>query len=164
MKQCCTDRNGDPKKKYRSREEAEKAARRERNETVGQTVYPCDEGDGRHLASPNASSPTSRQSVITRDARVALNGHTGNPLADSTKREVVKRLADYARPGALQLLEEKIAGFQRDTEEKTEAVRRLRRQIAALKNELESAERDLKASQRKLSNARFEYHRSERPA
>lgn len=63
----------------------------------------------------------------------------------------------------LRLLEEKIAGFRKDTEAITETVRRLRRQISALKSELESAERDLKASQRNLSNARYEYERMKRP-
>ncbi len=91
--------------------------------------------------------------MIMKQCRADRNG---NPKNLPTPEEC-------GQPGPLRLLEEKIAAFRKDTDEKTETVRRLRGQIAALKHELESAERDLKTSQRNLSNARYEYERTKRP-
>ena len=91
--------------------------------------------------------------MIMKQCRTDRNGNPNNMPTPE----------DCGQPGTLQLLEEKISGIRQDTEEKAETVRRLRKRIAALKNELESAERDLKACQRNLSNARYAYERTKRP-
>lgn len=162
MNPCCTDQSGNPKKKYQSKEDAEKVAKRRRDEGVAIKIYQCEQGNGWHLTSKNAAEPIRPKNVMTREERGLYTRPGKNLLGDAVGEEIFSQIKKDLLESTLRSMETKIDQTQQEIDEKAELIRSRRRQIAELKKELLTAEEDLKATRRNLSFRKREYESAKR--
>jgi len=157
MRQCCTDRAGNPKKKYQSKEEAEKSAQRRNNEGVKVIVYRCEEGDGWHLTSQNASPPERLNNVMIQVERVRYTKKNKNLLGNILDEELVNQLKNESQKNTLSILGEKIELAQQELDQKTIAYKSHKKDFFEVRKILNFAKQDLDEAQRELRNAQHEY-------
>jgi hypothetical protein len=157
MKPCCSDHNGNPKKKYKNREEAEKAAQSRRDEGVGINLYPCEEKDGWHLTSQNAPPPIRPKNVMTPEERGLYTRRSKNRLGDLLDEEVAKQLKDEVGRNTLHSQRGKLETLQQDIDDRVESIRSHRKELAILRNNLKTAEKNLNLTRQDLSIAKHEY-------
>lgn len=156
MKDCCTDSEGTPKKKYSSKEEAEKIAQFRRDEGLVIKVYQCEMRNGWHLTSLNATPPARSKNVLTsEDSRLyteKIRKRLKNVLGEAKSNEI----RDKFRRIALEELQAKVDQLERDSEEQLGAVQNCRKEMAILRGDLKAAEQELRESRQNLSKARHE--------
>lgn len=162
MNSCCTDQNGNPKKKYQSKEEAEKVAERRRDEGVAIKIYQCEQGDGWHLTSKNAALPIRPRNVMTQEERGLYTRPGKNLLGNAVGEEIFSQIKKDLLESTLRSMETKIDRTRQEIDEKAELIRSRRQLIAELKKELLTAEEDLKATRRNLSFRKREYESAKR--
>ena len=163
MQDCCTDRAGNPKKKYSSKEEAEKIAQLRRAEGLGINVYQCEERDGWHLTSLNATPQTRPENVMTSEDRGLYTKRIRNRLENVLGEVKSRKIKDEIRRNTLQALQAKVDQLERDSEEKVGAIQNCRKELVILRGNLKAAEHELRETRHNLSKARHELEIVSRP-
>lgn len=156
MKECCTDSAGNPKKKYSSKKEAERIAQLRRDEGMGIDVYPCNKGDGWHLAPQNTPTPARPQNVMTSEDRRLCTEKIRKRLENVLGEAKLKEIKDEIRRNTLQALEAKVDQLEHDVGESVAAATVCRKEFAVLQGNLKSVEQDLLETRRHLSKARHD--------
>jgi len=162
MRQCCTDHKGVPKRKYRTKEEAEKVAEQRNDEGIAVKVYACEEGDGWHLTSQNAPPPERPKNVMTPNERARYTKKDRNFLGDALDEELLNRLKDEAQKKTLANLEKKIEQAQQALDQKKNDYQSHRNDLIEMRNRLRLAEQSVNEAKMELSNAQNEYASAKR--
>lgn len=162
MSQCCTDHVGNPKQKYKSREEAELAAERRKEEGVELMVYPCDKGDGWHLTSRNAPPVLRPKNVMTQQERGLYSKPTKNLIGNVISENLEIQLKDRGRRKTLFLLKKNVEEAQLKLDKKKGVYQNYKKNLFEMKKNLSLAEQDVRESKRKLSNAQLECNSAQR--
>lgn len=160
MKPCCTDHKGKEKKKYKTKDEAERVAQLRRDDGIGIKVYECEDKDGWHLTSRNAPPPIRPKNVMTQEERALYTGRRVSRLGDLLEEEVASDLKQKVRKNTLNLYKRKIENLKQDLETREQIIRRHRQQLAILRKELQSAEEDYRIARREIISTEREYERA----
>ncbi len=162
MRQCCTDHKGIPKRKYRTKEEAEKVAEQRNVEGVAVKVYACEEGDGWHLTSINAPPPERPKNAMTPNERARYTRKQRNLLGKMLDEELLNELQDKSQKNTLNNLEKQIEVAQQTLEEKKNEYQNSKKDFIEMRNQLKQAEQGVNEAKRKLSDAQLEYASAKR--
>ena len=150
MRECCTDHEGKPKRKYKTRADAEKMAQLRREDGVLVHVYRCEEGDGWHLTSRN------NQPILPATVSATYLGR--KQKAKTHLGDLIdKDLADKMKNAALVNLEIKIEDIQEKIEQQTELYKKYKTEMYEIRNKLKEKEKELREYQHQLRLCRQEY-------
>jgi len=162
MSQCCIDRSGREKAKYRSREAAELAARDSIGEGGEFTVYPCEQGDGWHWESATARNSSKVECATLPGPQEWCSLQSGNRSDELIDDQTAEYLENLGRSNSLFLIESRIRRLEQEIESGKETVQGLRREIGKLVQLLKYSELQLRMSLRELSISRYDYARARR--
>jgi flagellar capping protein FliD len=162
MKQCCTDKNGNPKRKYQTKEEAEKSAEQISDNGIAIKVYQCEDGNGWHLTSLNAPSPERPKNVMTEAERKQYSKSNDNSLGSLFDKEFVRQLKKDSHNNTLDALDKKIKEAQEELEKKENVYQEYRKKFIEIRNKFNLASIDMKEAKQKLLNAENEYKSAKR--
>ena len=142
MRPCCTDHNGNEKKKYDTRDEAERVAQLRRDDGIGVDIYECEDRNGWHLTSQNVPPPIRPSNVMTGEDRALYSSPKKGRLGDFLDEVAASELKQKVASNTLLLYERKIENIKQDLERKEQLMRDRRQQIAILRKALQSAVND----------------------
>ncbi|MGD2117203.1 MAG: hypothetical protein PVG66_02490 [Chromatiales bacterium] len=172
MRQCCSDHNGNIKKKYKTKEEAEKVAELRKDDGVAITVYPCEGGNGWHLTSRNAPPPERPKNVMTKEETKLYTKQHRNRLGNLFDEALVAQIKNEAKDNTLSILKKKLESLQSEFNERYREFDSLRKQYRRTEREKEGtvdlreflieAEQNIKMTRQKLRDAKQEYESAKR--
>lgn len=162
MRQCCTDHKGKKKRKYQTKEEAEKAAELRNDEGIAVKVYPCEEGDGWHLTSQNAPPPDRPKNIMTQAEKNIYTKRTRNLLGNLIGEDIMAQIKDGAEKNTLVIHQEKIEQFQQEYDERYRDYKECKKDAAIVRQRLKLAEHALRMVNQNLYTAKNEYELAKR--
>ncbi len=158
MRECCTDHKGHPKRKYKTKAEAEKVAQLRCEEGVNVSVYPCEEGNGWHLTSRNTQHTQAYESIMVQKELLRYKQKSKNPLRNVIDEE----LSSQIKKMALTTLEKKIEETQEKIDQQITLYKSNKKSYVEIRNtmrEIELKIRDLKSD---MHNYQQEYNIAKR--
>ena len=163
MRECCTDHEGKPKRKYKTRADAEMVAKLRREDGVIVNIYRCEEGDGWHLTSRNTQPIPDVTRDMVNAPYLRQNQKDRSHIRDLVDDELVDNMKQIALVNLEKKIEDaqgKIEDVQEKIEEQMALYKKYKIKMHEIRSNLQEKDRELKEYQQQLNSYRQEYARA----